>query len=579
MEPLDPQKLRDPGFRARYEAKLAEIEEVRSRHTFLDYTTRTTLFDELEAIYRENLVEYELHYQRNRAALDQQVQALAEAGDRLYPYHRAQAAALIAEAEARLEDPAYAVNAQARAVVERLEGLLAAAVQERTACEAALTAWEQRLDALAPEMWADPMNTLRARLAAARQSLQDPQQAPPSQPPAPDEAELTAFCNRKATDLKAFGRARGRWRARVEALRQPGVPRETYLAEYAAWRQQRRRAYVIWAGGVAGVLLIGALAAWQLPGWLAERAEAQAWQAAQTSGSVEGYQAYLDTYPTGPHSESALAAQMRIPEGRLSGYSDPLGRTLDYSGELRNLQPHGQGEATYTDGSQYVGTWRNGLPDSVGTFTAADGTRYTGEWHVGRREGQGTRYFAAGGQYEGQWLEDRYHGQGSLVLPDSSFYVGGWRQGQRHGQGRSRTAAGATYQGGWQEDLFHGRGIYRDSSGVIYDGQWVKGRREGRGVQTWPDGRTFSGGWQQDMRQGPATLTWPDGSSLEAPWARDSIDGWGQFTTRYRDSYTGTWRGSLDRVTLYDGQGNVFKTGRIENGLFLDLPGPGNGQN
>ncbi|RMG70520.1 MAG: hypothetical protein D6722_08585, partial [Bacteroidetes bacterium] len=408
-------------------------------------------------------------------------------------------------------------------------------------------------------------------LAEARQRLTDPQQAPPAHAPTPDEEALAAAINRKATDLKRLGRPRGRWRARIAALEQAGVPRAQFLALQAEKRRQSRRRW--WLAGSLGtvLLLLGAAAAWWGPDYLDRRAELEAWAAAEAEGTVSAYQNYLDMYPTGPHAEMALAAQMRIPSGSLQAYADPMGRVLDYEGELQNLQPHGEGKGIYRDGSRYEGHWRAGLPDSTGTYTAADGTRYIGEWHIGRREGQGTRYFAEGGQYEGGWLEDRYHGFGSLILPDSSYYIGAWQQGKRHGQGRSRSAAGATYQGGWQDDRFHGRGIYRDSTGRIYDGQWVAGQRQGQGVETWPDGRTFAGQWEGGLRQGKGTLAWPDGSKLEAPWARDTVNGWGQFTTRYRDAYTGTWRGTLDRITLYDGQGNVFKTGRIENGLFLDL--------
>ncbi|MDP6032194.1 MAG: molecular chaperone Tir, partial [Alphaproteobacteria bacterium] len=43
-------------------------------------------------------------------------------------------------------------------------------------------------------------------------------------------------------------------------------------------------------------------------------------------------------------------------------------------------KPHGQGTATYPDGSTYVGEWKDGKKHGYGVYTKADGRVKKGTW-------------------------------------------------------------------------------------------------------------------------------------------------------------------------------------------------------
>ena len=79
----------------------------------------------------------------------------------------------------------------------------------------------------------------------------------------------------------------------------------------------------------------------------------------------------------------------------------------------------------------------------------------------------------------------------------------------------------------------------------------------------------YKGGWKSGNRNGKGTLTWPNGSSFDGVWVDDTIDGQGIFISRFRDEYKGLWKGTIANIVLYDGEGNIFKQGRIEGGLFI----------
>lgn len=96
------------------------------------------------------------------------------------------------------------------------------------------------------------------------------------------------------------------------------------------------------------------------------------------------------------------------PKKTLFNYRDPDGNRMNYTGELKNGIPHGQGEATYLD---FKGS-------------------YVGAWKEGRRSGQGRFTMESGNVYIGGFFQNNYHGnyrvedpQGN-VLEEGVYFFG-----------------------------------------------------------------------------------------------------------------------------------------------------------
>jgi hypothetical protein len=52
-------------------------------------------------------------------------------------------------------------------------------------------------------------------------------------------------------------------------------------------------------------------------------------------------------------------------------------------------------------GNQYTGEVRDGKPEGQGTVFFKDGGRYEGEFKAGKKDGQGFLFFKTGSRYEG----------------------------------------------------------------------------------------------------------------------------------------------------------------------------------
>jgi hypothetical protein len=104
----------------------------------------------------------------------------------------------------------------------------------------------------------------------------------------------------------------------------------------------------------------------------------------------------------------------------------------NYTGDLKDGKPHGQGTITYANGNKYAGEWRNGLRNGQGTCIWPGGTKYVGEFRDGHENGQGTRTWPSGRKYVGEFQDGYPHGWGTETSPYLT-YVGEWRDGQEHG--------------------------------------------------------------------------------------------------------------------------------------------------
>ena len=80
---------------------------------------------------------------------------------------------------------------------------------------------------------------------------------------------------------------------------------------------------------------------------------------------------------------------------------------LEYTGEFKGGQFHGQGTSSY-NGEQYVGEYKDGSKHGQGTYTSSDGHQYVGEYQDGQMHGQGTFTANNGYKMEGIFKENEF---------------------------------------------------------------------------------------------------------------------------------------------------------------------------
>lgn len=96
----------------------------------------------------------------------------------------------------------------------------------------------------------------------------------------------------------------------------------------------------------------------------------------------------------------------------------------EYTGELKDGIPHGQGTMNYPNGNVYSGNWYKGKKQGQGTMTYPNGNKYTGSWKKDIRIGQGTIYYSNGTKFEGEFKGDNpsyngtwYDENGEIIKP------------------------------------------------------------------------------------------------------------------------------------------------------------------
>lgn len=521
--PFDPALVRDARYRARLAALLSQLEQVRQHDTFLEYAAGEPLFAQFEALYAENLAAYRSQYEPHALRMPLAEAQLEAARPDLHPLRYRNLRRALERIRPLLDAEDYAVNAQAGPELDQIEAWTAQAAAERRGWLHALHQWRMRLKTHMTEVWSEDYAALKAEYVEAKSRVSG--ELLPQLPLAPDEGRLERAIARRREDQEALMRRLRRFpdlRAEAQAWHARFMSHAEFRQLQAGWLRRARRRLAIAAGGALAVLLLIGFGAALLPAALGRMREDRAWRTAASAPSVQAYQAYLAQYPEGRYRDSAQTALLALPYGVLESFAGPDSAVFRYEGRLTALVPNGSGQAWYPDSCTYSGGWRAGRRDSIGRYACPDGVWYEGRWLMDQREGQGRQRYANGDLYEGRWYRDQRHGPGRMVYADSSRYLG----------------------------------------------QWKADVQQGQGVWSRADGLTYAGAWEAGRRQGSGSLTWPDGARIEGIWRADTLDGPGTFTSRFRDSYSGTWQGSPERLTLLDGQGQIFKRGRIEDGIF-----------
>jgi hypothetical protein len=567
---FDQTKIRDASYREKFHQKLEEIKKVRNKNTFIDYALNQNLFDELGEIYQENLKAYRQHYQANQRKYERVRQLIETNKNDMHPLRYRRVERFYEEIEAALKEEDYQKNREARKLIRNLEKHIDKAVEEYMGWRESFKEWKNRIDQVKMQVWAEDYQKFLEEYESREKfmvGIRIPQLPIEVNEKAIEEA-VEKRNNAVEEVRKKVRNSITLWRKLV-SIEDQYVSEEEFMELRNSLERSLRRKKWKRVGIAATILLFLGGVGWSAPKLYKMWQQEQAWEKAITEKSIEAYENYMFSFPNGKYFLQAQDSIMKIPAGKISGQADARGLSFDYEGELKDAKPHGKGVAVYQDSSVYDGYWNMGVRDSFGTYTTADKHVYTGEWENGFKEGEGILKFPNGNVYEGNFEKDRYSGKGVFTQPGGIKYDGQWKDGFQEGKGTYTYRNGSTYSGSWKAGKYHGYGTLKGPSGITYAGNWVNGIKQGQGSQTWPDARTYKGGWKSGKRSGKGTITWPNGSSFVGTWINDTIDGPGVFTSRFRDEYKGTWKGTIASIVLYDGEGNIFKKGRLEGGLFI----------
>ena len=570
MFSYDTAKIRDGHFRERFSAKWAEIQAVRKANRFVTYATNHDLFEELKEIYQENLKAYQTYYEANLRRYNHALKELEKAEGHIHPIRYKNIQKLIQQAGQKLETEDYQTNAAASEILTDFNKLIEAARAEYTGWEKQLTVFRLRLKEIMTDVWAEDFAALKASYQATKSRLQG--ELLPHLPIVADEEKIQTAIKNRAVDvnnLKRKLRRHSQMLKAVDEVEGKYYSKADFISLGSGLLRRRNMRLAINAMAILLLLSLAGLIIWYAPQWYNRHADQQDWVAAQSENTIEAYKDYLENHPEGTFIIQADSALMAVDSGSLNGLIDSRENVFDYTGKLEKLAPMGTGIGVFADGSVYEGEWIDGKRMGKGKWILPDSSIYNGNWKNDTRQGWGVMEYEDGRLYRGTWHADTFHGKGTLIYPDSSIYQGDWVSGQRNGSGTWQSADGLRYEGSWKDDQCHGSGTLLTAKGMRYIGNWQNGLLEGEVKQEWPSGMLFQGIMKAGKKQGRGSVNWPGGGAFSGTWVADTINGRGKFVSRFRNEYTGVWKGTLDGIILYDGQGNVFKKGKIQDGIFL----------
>lgn len=575
MDTFDHQTLRDPTYRARFQAKLAEIKAVRAKHTFLEYATHQNLFQELQQIYEENLTAYQQFYLDGIAAFEQAKADTEAHKAEMHAIRYRNARRLYAKIEHLLQQEAYEENQKAKDLIEQLRHHTDISRKEMREWEEVLSNWDLQLKGKVNKIWAEDYAQLRQQFQQAQTDIHASDRLP-QLPFQIDNVSIESCISAKQSAIEVLRSKASfskKFSKQLADIAQSASSKSEFDHLATKVRKAKRARIIRWATTIAASALLIGSGVYYVPKWMQGQQEDKVWEEAQNLNTLQSYQDYLDRFPAGKYVAQAIDAHQNLPFGILDSLTDREGRLFSYEGELRRLLPHGKGKASFTSGATFEGFFKDGLPDSVGTYTGVDGSTYEGSWINGKRS-DGTQHFPNGDVYKGNWKNGLYHGFGTLTLADGSTYSGGWINGIQEGKGSYTWADGSKYNGQWKAGKFHGKGVHIDSMKVKYDGYFVEGLREGEGDLIWPDSLIFEGAWKNNLRHGTGTLIWvKTNAKFEVEWDADTINGNGAFfaTKPARLELTGNWSGTTENLRFYYGTQlhNTYKI--IDHGMIVPL--------
>ena len=487
---FDREKLRDPGFRARFFEKLSSIREVQQQHTFVGYAKNRALFNELLSIYEENLVAYKECYQHPAEELKVLSAELNQQRGKIHPQHFALLLQLRHQISQLLENESYSENAKAISELNNLKHEMEQSSARMSQWKEELSEGRKALDNSRASMWDEDWRALDQEWKRIYTQLHG--DILPEQTAVWDKTKLETAIEKREIEIKEAKKLAGKNTSFMKRLDELAGKPYTFLefeGLLSEIKKHRRKRKLVIGGAGLGIVLLGIFGLLNGPGMIRAFQHKQAWEAAKAQNTYEAFFTFVKAHPNGMYTAAAKKEMLDFKEGRIPRYQNPAGVLLTYNGDLFNGHPHGKGKAQFINGDIYEGSWEKGLFEGQGVYSYADSASYDGLWSKGKREGKGSLKMKNGNIYKGLWKENLQEGEGTLEMTNGEKYSGAWKQGKMEGFGTYIYEDSAIYKGGWINGKRSGKGKYQFADGSWYEGNWKAGMREGEGVYVWD-------GWQ-----------------------------------------------------------------------------------
>jgi hypothetical protein len=315
------------------------------------------------------------------------------------------------------------------------------------------------------------------------------------------------------------------------------------------------------------------------------------WEDTKAAGNREGFDAYLELYPTGRYASLARAYVRRLTGGSAAAsapapaaasapapaVSMPSTRDVTSMATPAAAQPPAavpapqpptpaaatprvatpppstpplsapaasaaQGTAPTTSAPAGSAPQGTAPTTSAPTIAAAaptelkrarvslpNGDSYEGEVRGTTRTGQGVYVFANGDRYEGGFVENRFDGRGVQTFRSGDRYEGDFLQGTKQGRGVYRFASGDAYEGEFVADVFSGKGVLKLAGGERYEGEFRDNAKNGRGVHYFANGDRYEGTFVAGAQSGTGTHFYKNGDQYIGQFANGVRDGKGVY--------------------------------------------------
>lgn len=262
---------------------------------------------------------------------------------------------------------------------------------------------------------------------------------------------------------------------------------------------------------------------------------------------------------TGSHGQSSdMSEQSSLPQV----FTDDG----EYSGEVSDGLPNGEGRMEYDSGDVYEGSFSAGKREGYGIYTFANGDRYEGNFSADTMSGEGSFYFASGDIITGEFENGLPNGGCVCTYSDGNVYTGSMKDGVRSGYGIFTFANGDKYEGSFENGSRNGYGEYTYSDGSVYKGDWKDGVQEGQGVFSSGEG-TYTGGFSDGVFNGDGRYVFANGDVYEGGFT-DGVRCDESASLIYADG--GSYVGAFEN-DLFNGQGTLtFSNGNIAKGTFVN---------
>jgi uncharacterized caspase-like protein len=318
------------------------------------------------------------------------------------------------------------------------------------------------------------------------------------------------------------------------------------------------------------------------------------WEDAKGADNVEGYEAYLATYPNGRYRGLARAHITRLNKPAVTAQntrgassepaaaaptapvaappapallpaatpaSQPAPAPLVVPQVAPRSEPATPAKAEVAPPSSPGATAApaaapKAAPRTRAAYALPNGDRYDGEVQGNQRSGRGVYQFANGDRYEGEFVADQFMGQGVMSFANGDRYEGQMQGTTKQGRGVMTFANKDRYEGDFVDNLYHGQGSFTFASGERYTGSYQRGMKHGKGEQLFVNKDRYIGTFENDKPHGKGTTFHANGDVFEGDYVQGIKQGPGVYKFANGDRYEGNFENGL-----FSGRGRLYLAG------------------